>query len=400
MFRDVGMMSKQQESPFPDLEKKAFGAGAMKRHAAASTFLLPLLLLELVSPGWGNRLPYFINYFFDTYLLINEDTPVGSSVTQLLARDLDNDPLVFGVVGEEASRFFAVESVTGVVWLRQPLDRETKSEFTVEFSVSDSQGVIKGTVNIQVGDVNDNAPRFHNQPYSVRIPEEYVLDQKGFGRLEMFIECCGNTPVGTPIFIVNATDPDQGAGGSVLYSFQPPSNFFAIDSGRGIVSVIRELDYEVTQAYQLQVNATDQDKNKPLSTLANLAITITDVQDMDPIFINLPYSTNIYENSPPGTTVRMITAIDQDKGRPRGIGYTIVSGQGDFTLTFKSIHPDCKYPVLQLPLSYGEDAKAFSLPKPHPAQSLTMVSSLEITFVLLECIIPGVSLSMSNRHYC
>lgn len=31
--------------------------------------------------------------------------------------------------------------------------------------------VIKGTVNIQVGDVNDNAPQFHNQPYSVRIPE-------------------------------------------------------------------------------------------------------------------------------------------------------------------------------------------------------------------------------------
>uniref|UniRef100_A0A803VQB2 Cadherin-23 n=1 Tax=Ficedula albicollis TaxID=59894 RepID=A0A803VQB2_FICAL len=279
----------------------------MEPHVAAASKILPLLLLlELVSPGQGNRLPYFINYFFDTYLLINEDTPVGSSVTQLLARDLDNDPLVFGVVGEEASRYFAVESVTGVVWLRQPLDRETKSEFTVEFSVSDSEGVIKGTVNIQVGDVNDNAPQFHNQPYSVRIPE--------------------NTPVGTPIFIVNATDPDQGAGGSVLYSFQPPSNFFAIDSGRGIVTVIRELDYEVTQAYQLQVNATDQDKNKPLSTLANLAITITDVQDMDPIFINLPYSTNIYENSPPGTTVRMITAIDQDKGRPRGIGYTIVSG--------------------------------------------------------------------------
>uniref|UniRef100_A0A8C5U7Y6 Cadherin-23 n=1 Tax=Malurus cyaneus samueli TaxID=2593467 RepID=A0A8C5U7Y6_9PASS len=282
---------------------------------------------EILNPGYscqllwgtswcqGNRLPYFTNYFFDTYLLINEDTPVGSSVTQLLARDLDNDPLVFGVVGEEASRFFAVESLTGVVWLRQPLDRETKSEFTVEFSVSDSQGgrgvtpktqPPAGTVNIQVGDVNDNAPTFHNQPYSVRIPE--------------------NTPVGTPIFIVNATDPDQGAGGSVLYSFQPPSEFFAIDSGRGIVTVTRELDYEVTQAYQLQVNATDQDKNKPLSTLANLAIIITDVQDMDPIFINLPYSTNIYENSPPGTTVRMITAIDQDKGRPRGIGYTIVSG--------------------------------------------------------------------------
>ncbi|XP_041889431.1 cadherin-23 isoform X7 [Corvus kubaryi] len=302
-------------SAFPFLRVSNQPGASGKRAALKNPRLvMEVALGELLShpvpmspgAGQGNRLPYFINYFFDTYLLINEDTPVGSSVTQLLARDLDNDPLVFGVVGEEASRFFAVESVTGVVWLRQPLDRETKSEFTVEFSVSDSQGVIKGTVNIQVGDVNDNAPQFHNQPYSVRIPE--------------------NTPVGTPIFIVNATDPDQGAGGSVLYSFQPPSNFFAIDSGRGIVTVIRELDYEVTQAYQLQVNATDQDKNKPLSTLANLAITITDVQDMDPIFINLPYSTNIYENSPPGTTVRMITAIDQDKGRPRGIGYTIVSG--------------------------------------------------------------------------
>ncbi|XP_038198153.1 cadherin-23 isoform X4 [Arvicola amphibius] len=270
-----------------------------------------LWLLMLVSGSWGqvNRLPFFINHFFDTYLLISEDTPVGSSVTQLLARDMDNDPLVFGVSGEEASRFFAVEPDTGVVWLRQPLDRETKSEFTVEFSVSDHQGVITRKVNIQVGDVNDNAPTFHNQPYSVRIPE--------------------NTPVGTPIFIVNATDPDLGAGGSVLYSFQPPSQFFAIDSARGIVTVIRELDYEVTQAYQLTVNATDQDKTRPLSTLANLAIIITDVQDMDPIFINLPYSTNIYEHSPPvspGTTVRVITAVDQDKGRPRGIGYTIVSG--------------------------------------------------------------------------
>lgn len=42
----------------------------------------------------------------------------------------------------------------------------------------------------------------------------------------------------------------------------------------------------------------DQDKTRPLSTLANLAIIITDVQDMDPIFINLPYSTNVYEHSP------------------------------------------------------------------------------------------------------
>nr|XP_040129226.1 cadherin-23 [Ictidomys tridecemlineatus] len=255
----------------------------MRCHVATGCPVLWLLLL--VSGCWGqvNRLPFFTNHFFDTYLLISEDTPVGQ-VNRL--------PFF-------TNHFFDT-------YLLISEDTPTKSEFTVEFSVSDHQGVITRKVNIQVGDVNDNAPTFHNQPYSVRIPE--------------------NTPVGTPIFIVNATDPDLGAGGSVLYSFQPPSQFFAIDSARGIVTVTRELDYEVTQAYQLTVNATDQDKTRPLSTLANLAIIITDVQDMDPIFINLPYSTNIYEHSPPGTTVRVITAIDQDKGRPRGIGYTIVSG--------------------------------------------------------------------------
>lgn len=35
--------------------------------------------------------------------------------------------------------------------------------------------VITRKVNIQVGDVNDNAPTFHNQPYSVRIPEVGAL---------------------------------------------------------------------------------------------------------------------------------------------------------------------------------------------------------------------------------
>lgn len=98
----------------------------------------------------------------------------------------------------------------------------------------------------------------------------------GFGGIVLTEPCSGlrltllfallspqNTPVGTPIFIVNATDPDLGAGGSVLYSFQPPSPFFAIDSARGIVTVTRELDYEVTQAYQLTVNATVSHRTTP-----------------------------------------------------------------------------------------------------------------------------------------
>lgn len=50
--------------------------------------------------------------------------------------------------------------------------------------------------------------------------------------------------------------------------------------------------------WQILFDFQDQDKLRPLSRLANLAISITDVQDMDPIFTNLPYSTNIEEDVP------------------------------------------------------------------------------------------------------
>lgn len=51
----------------------------------------------------------------------------GSSVAQLKATDPEGEPLLYGVSGEEAMRYFSVNKDTGVVWLRQQLDREVGS---------------------------------------------------------------------------------------------------------------------------------------------------------------------------------------------------------------------------------------------------------------------------------
>lgn len=53
-------------------------------------------------------------------------SPAGSSVAQLKAMDPEGEPLIYGVSGEEAMRYFSVNKETGVVWLRQQLDREVK----------------------------------------------------------------------------------------------------------------------------------------------------------------------------------------------------------------------------------------------------------------------------------
>lgn len=54
----------------------------------------------------------------------------GSSVTQLKAIDPEDELLMYGISGEEAMRYFSVTPETGVVWLRQQLDREVKAPNT------------------------------------------------------------------------------------------------------------------------------------------------------------------------------------------------------------------------------------------------------------------------------
>lgn len=63
----------------------------------------------------------------DCVHLTSDPLLAGSSVTQLKAEDPENEPLLFGVLGEESMRFFSVNPDTGVVWLRQQLDREVQT---------------------------------------------------------------------------------------------------------------------------------------------------------------------------------------------------------------------------------------------------------------------------------
>lgn len=51
-------------------------------------------------------------------------------MAQLKAMDPEGEPLIYGVSGEEAMKYFSVNKDTGVVWLRQQLDREVRGKHT------------------------------------------------------------------------------------------------------------------------------------------------------------------------------------------------------------------------------------------------------------------------------
>jgi protocadherin Fat 1/2/3 len=63
-----------------------------------------------------------------------------------------------------------------------------------------------------------------------------------------------------------------------------------------VVTVLEPLDYERARVYQLTVQATDGG-NPPLSNQATVNVTITDVNDNAPIFIQNSYSALISEGA-------------------------------------------------------------------------------------------------------
>ena len=93
-----------------------------------------------------------------------------------------------------------------------------------------------------------------------------------------------NTPPGTNIFQVRATDADYGNNSIITYSLLPSENAgkFSIDGASGNITVVGDLDRENTSVITLGINATDG----TFTVTSELFIVITDVNDNKPTFIS------------------------------------------------------------------------------------------------------------------
>ena len=91
-----------------------------------------------------------------------------------------------------------------------------------------------------------------------------------------------NTPPGTVIFKVRATDADYGNNSIITYSLLPSEYVptFSIDPSSGNITVIGILDRENRSEVTLRINATDG----TFSVTSELFVIITDVNDNGPIF--------------------------------------------------------------------------------------------------------------------
>uniref|UniRef100_A0A803SPY4 Cadherin-related family member 1 n=1 Tax=Anolis carolinensis TaxID=28377 RepID=A0A803SPY4_ANOCA len=126
-----------------------------------------------------------------------------------------------------------------------------------------------------------------------------------------------DTEVGTHVYTLNGTDPE---GDPVTYgmAFEAGSrNYFTINANYGNVTLIEELDREREDEIEVVVSISDG-----LSTVAEkVRILVTDANDESPEFINSPYIVQVPEDTPSGSSIFKIEAVDKDTGSGGSITY-------------------------------------------------------------------------------
>ncbi|XP_069618392.1 protocadherin gamma-B5-like [Ranitomeya imitator] len=200
--------------------------------------------------------------------------------------------------------------------LAQSLDREKQKQYTLILTASDGGNPLKtGTacITIVVQDANDNYPVFSQDAYRIHLNE--------------------NSPLGSLVLQLNATDEDEGSNGEVTYSFSHMSekvnNVFSMNTETGIIRTKGELDYESAKSYEMTVEATD---GGGLGAKCTVIIQIEDVNDNAPEIMLASLSNPIPEDSAPGTLVALIHITDLDSGR-NGEVTCQISETITFTLT-------------------------------------------------------------------
>uniref|UniRef100_A0A8C2K4V8 Photoreceptor cadherin n=1 Tax=Cyprinus carpio TaxID=7962 RepID=A0A8C2K4V8_CYPCA len=158
---------------------------------------------------------------------------------------------------------------------------------------------------IDLLDTNDNIPKFSSEFYIARIPE--------------------NSPGGSNVVSVTATDPDSGLWGEVKYSiYGSGADLFLIHPTSGIIYTQpwASLDAEVKSKYNFYVKAEDTEGKY---NLAEVFVTVLDQNDHPPEF-----NQNFLERTMIIGAPVKIEAVDEDAEEPNNlIEYSIMKADPD-----------------------------------------------------------------------
>ncbi|XP_060743337.1 protocadherin alpha-3-like [Tachysurus vachellii] len=251
----------------------------------------------------------------DVYaVMLHENAPIGTTVLQLNATDLDdgsNGEIVYSIsnnVNNKLRELFEISPITGEITVKGVLDFEVKDKYELDVQASD-KGLVPmtsdKTVTIKIVDVNDNAPEIEVTSFSIAIPED--------------------SRSGTTVALISVSDSDSGVNGKVSCSVpehMPFKLFSSADDNAYSLVTSATLDREMTSQYDIILFAKDAGI-PPLSSIKTITVQVSDVNDNSPEFTNSPYTFYVMENNVPGTSLFSVFAFDRDSGENAAINYQI-----------------------------------------------------------------------------
>ncbi|XP_062942015.1 protocadherin gamma-A7-like [Cynocephalus volans] len=274
-------------------------------------FFLLSILLGTRWEAWAGHILYSVS----------EETEKGSFVGNI-AKDLGLEPRDLAergvrIVSRGRTQLFSLNPRSGILVTADRIDREElcaqSTRCLVSFNILMEDKMNLYPVEVEIIDVNDNAPRFLTEEINVKIME--------------------NTAPGVRFPLNEAGDPDVGTNSLQRYQLSPNRHFSLVvqsgDDGNKYPELVleRELDREEEGVHHLVLTASDGG-DPPRSGTAHIQVTVVDVNDNAPVFSLPQYQVTVPENVPVGTRLLTVNAIDLDEGV-----------NGEITYSFRKITP-------------------------------------------------------------
>ncbi|CAI5780385.1 protocadherin beta-16-like [Podarcis lilfordi] len=297
---------------------------------------LKIYSIEVKIEDVNDNIPKFSKKAFD--LEIPENVPPNTHFPLEFAQDEDlgmnniqnytlspNEHFILSMESNKNGRKY-VDLV-----LEKPLDREKEPHFglilmAVDGGVPQRTGTVQ--INIDVLDNNDNFPQFTQSEYKARLKE--------------------NSPQGTLVFKVEATDLDFGSNAQITYSFnrvpEKIYDLFHLNEITGEITLSGQLDYEKETSYDMSIRATD---GGGLSGHCKVLVDIEDMNDNVPEVSIISITSPVAEDSPLETLVALFSVIDRDYGDN---GRTVCSVEATLPFMLKLTMNNYYQLVVQSPL--------------------------------------------------